>query len=155
MQGKLVSICELQRINSWHPFNVWRQMDEQVANGDSFQLQTFNNKHARDLPMFQASIPIQQVRPIAAAILLFKFDIVVLKLVCRLLFSRLQGLMGASRVFIPKLSTTTLLYTASFGSTCWMMVPVGSSKILILKQGRCTLVQWYVWCWIYNAGPLN
>ncbi|KAJ8655663.1 hypothetical protein O0I10_008548 [Lichtheimia ornata] len=112
-------------------------MGEPVANGDSFSY----NKHARNLPMFQGSIPIQQVRSIAGALLLFKFDIVVLKLVCRLLFSRLQDLMEASRVFIPKLSTTTLLYAASFGSTCWMMVPVGSSKILILKQGRCTLVQ--------------
>ncbi|KAJ8652723.1 hypothetical protein O0I10_011605 [Lichtheimia ornata] len=85
-------------------------MGEPVVNGDSFNY----NKHARNLPMFQTSIPVQQVRPIAAALLLLKFDIVVLKLVCRLLFSRLQDLMEASRVFISKLSTTTL-YTASFG----------------------------------------
>ncbi|KAJ8656693.1 hypothetical protein O0I10_007540 [Lichtheimia ornata] len=112
-------------------------MGERVVNGVPFNY----NKHARNLPMFQTSNPVQQVRSIAAALLLFRFDIVVLKLVCRLLFSRLQDLMEASRVFIPKLSTTTLLYTASFGSTCWMMVPVDSNKILISKQERCTLVQ--------------
>ncbi|KAJ8661670.1 hypothetical protein O0I10_002477 [Lichtheimia ornata] len=32
---------------------------EHVVNGDTFQLQTFNNKYARDLPMTQASIAIQ------------------------------------------------------------------------------------------------
>ena len=62
---------------------------EQVVNGDSFQLQTFNNKFARDLPMTQASTSIQKVRSIAATPLLFKLDIVVLMFACRLLFSRL------------------------------------------------------------------
>ncbi|KAJ8658594.1 hypothetical protein O0I10_005634 [Lichtheimia ornata] len=36
-----------------------------VVNGDTFQLQTFNNKYARDLPMTQASIAIQHFAVLA------------------------------------------------------------------------------------------
>ncbi|CDH48376.1 predicted protein [Lichtheimia corymbifera JMRC:FSU:9682] len=42
------------------PFNVQLQLGEQLVNGDTFQLQTFNNKYACDLPMTQTPVVILQ-----------------------------------------------------------------------------------------------
>ncbi|CDH54702.1 predicted protein [Lichtheimia corymbifera JMRC:FSU:9682] len=61
-----------------HKASVQPQLGEQVVIDDSFRMQTFNNKYARDIPMTQASIPIQ------------RFSVL----------SYIQDLIGASRVLI-------------------------------------------------------
>ncbi|CDH61226.1 predicted protein [Lichtheimia corymbifera JMRC:FSU:9682] len=85
-------------------------MGEQVVNGDT----TSYNKYAYDLPMTQASIPLQKIA----------------------VFSFTQDPMGASRVFIPKLSTTRSLHTASFGLNMLDDSTSGSNKIWISMQER-------------------
>ncbi|KAJ8657563.1 hypothetical protein O0I10_006627 [Lichtheimia ornata] len=55
MQGKTNSIYTLRTTNFWHCQQCTSSTGEQVVNGDTFSY----NKHVRDLPITQASIPIQ------------------------------------------------------------------------------------------------
>ncbi|KAJ8651281.1 hypothetical protein O0I10_013234 [Lichtheimia ornata] len=62
-----------------------------VVNGDTFQLQTFNNKYARDLPMTQASIAIQHLGHVGLWYLWQQQDT---DLKARMLYGWLNGMRG-------------------------------------------------------------
>ncbi|CDH55647.1 predicted protein [Lichtheimia corymbifera JMRC:FSU:9682] len=87
------------------PFIVQPQVGEQLVIDDSFRLQTFNNKYARDLSMTQAPFPIQ------------RFSVL----------SYIQDLIGASRVLIHGCHTRRGLNSSLHYCSGLNMFDVGAS----------------------------
>ncbi|KAJ8663494.1 hypothetical protein O0I10_000736 [Lichtheimia ornata] len=117
---------------------------EHVVNGNTFQLQTFNNKYARDLPMTQASIAIQRV-----AVLSFIQDPKgTSRVVCMLSMVVIKESRNLLLLWVCRHEKRMLLlpYTSfTVAWTCWMMVPLAATRYGSQSKNAVWLAQWYAW----------
>ncbi|KAJ8653341.1 hypothetical protein O0I10_010992 [Lichtheimia ornata] len=101
-------------------------MGEQVVNGDSFQLQPFNNKFSRDLPLTQASIAIQHIGVVSS-----------IHDPMRRRVHSLPSCPQQEAFTLSLLEITRRLYIASFGLNMLDDGTSGSNRIRISKQECC------------------